>query len=108
MLITGDFFPGGRLSALSKASSEEIFGEFSEKIRVADLSITNLEGPLCDSLEPIDKTGPAMRADPASGAFLANSGFDLVTLANNHIFDFGAPGLEATFSVLNKSCLPLQ
>jgi len=102
VLVTGDFFPGGRLRKLSKANPSEVFGEFAENIRTADLSITNLEAPLCGSLKPIQKTGLPMCASPASGDFLANSRFDLVTLANNHIFDYGAPGLEETFSALDE------
>ena len=102
VLITGDFFPGARLSKLSTMRSAQVFGEFADIIRAADLSIVNLEAPLCESLKPIQKTGPAMCANPEIGAFLANSGFDLVTLANNHIFDFGAQGLESTFSALDS------
>ena len=102
ILIAGDFFPGGRLADIAEAEPERLFGRFVQTIRAADLALLNLETPLCGPLQPIEKTGPALSANPAAAAFLVNAGFKLVTLANNHIFDFGSPGLYSTLAALDQ------
>jgi poly-gamma-glutamate synthesis protein (capsule biosynthesis protein) len=68
----------------------------------ADLAITNLECPITVVNVPIEKTGPNLRAAPRSLDFLKNAGFDLVTLANNHIMDHGKVGLQDTIQHLQS------
>ncbi len=69
----------------------------------ADLSIVNLEAPLTTHDEPISKTGPVLKNHPNTAVWMKNSGFDIVTLANNHILDFGEKGIRDTFQVLDQS-----
>lgn len=102
VLIAGDFYPGGRLKMLAAEEPEAVFGDFMAVIRAADLAMVNLETPLCKPHEPISKTGPNLWASPESADFLSNAGFTLLTLANNHIFDFGQRGLEETFRSLGR------
>lgn len=102
VLIAGDFYPGGRLEMLAAANPELIFGDFAAVIRGADLAMVNLETPLCTPTEPIPKTGPNLWAAPDNAGFLSKAGFGLVTLANNHIFDFGPRGLDETFQSLER------
>ena len=90
VLIAGDFFPGGRLSEIASAEPEQVLRGFIDTISAADLALLNLETPLCEPIQPIEKTGPALYGNPESASFLARAGFGLLTLANNHIFDFGA------------------
>lgn len=70
-------------------------------LRDSDLRVFNLETPLTDVVAPIEKCGPALRADSATVNGLKKLGVDLVTLANNHIMDQGVPGLESTITLLN-------
>lgn len=102
ILVAGDFFPARRLANLATVDPRKLFGKFFETISTADLAVLNLEAPLCEPLQAITKTGPNLYADPENAAFLANAGFQLVTLANNHIFDFGQQGLEATMAALDR------
>jgi len=77
---------------------------FAELLRSADLTIGNLEGVLAAHDEP--GTRPkchhaakgcfAFRMPPPLGAHLVAAGFDVVSLANNHILDFGEKAREAT------------
>lgn len=101
VLVAGDFVPARRLTGLATMDSRALFGEFAETIGEADLAVLNLEAPLCEPLQAIEKTGPNMYAPVEGAEFLANAGFNLATLANNHIFDFGAQGLESTMAALD-------
>jgi poly-gamma-glutamate synthesis protein (capsule biosynthesis protein) len=104
ILITGDFYGGFRLEELIlKQKYELIFNEFLPIIQKADLAITNLESPLIDHGNPIIKTGPAIKAIPETIEALKFAGFNLLTLANNHIMDFGAAGLLNTLKLCSEN-----
>ncbi len=99
ILVTGDFYGGGRVEDMViKCHYDEIFNDFIPVIREADIAITNLESPLTHSLRAISKTGPAIKSDPALLKALKFAGFNLLTLANNHIMDYGNEGLEETLA----------
>jgi len=65
----------------------------------ADLSMVNLENPLTSRGEPQEKKF-TFRAKPEYSKMLKESGIDIVTLANNHIYDFGPVGLDDTVEKL--------
>jgi len=69
----------------------------------SDLNIVNLEAPIVNKLNPIDKIGIHLSTDDRICDFLSKINTDLVTLANNHILDHGVSGLENTISNLDKS-----
>lgn len=100
IIITGDVhLSGGRVAEYAeRGDTDQLFGEFLSLIQEAELSITNLESPVTDSGSPIEKTGPALKSPISSLAVLKKAGFDLVTLANNHILDYGAEGLQSTLN----------
>ena len=101
IIITGDFCPINRIDDLiSRKEYELIFKDFLPVLKEADLAITNLESPLTESNEKISKIGPLLKASTQSAAALSAAGFKLVTLANNHIMDYGDTGLISTF----KAC----
>jgi len=105
ILVTGDFCPQNTLveKPISIDDCKKVYGEMFEYISKADIAITNLESPLTNASTPINKIGPALKRSSKMASFLAMSGFDLVTLANNHIYDFGQKGLEDTINALQKS-----
>ncbi|HEX4896997.1 MAG TPA: CapA family protein [Candidatus Limnocylindrales bacterium] len=67
----------------------------------ADLAITNFENPAPDAFR-YHSEGTVFSADPALLATIANAGIDWVSLANNHIRDFGAQGVLDTITNLNR------
>lgn len=85
------------------AAVDLIGAELEAELRRADYRIFNLEVPLYDEYEPIDKIGGALLASSASVNGLKALGADLFTLANNHIMDQGAAGLDLTIKLLNKA-----
>ncbi len=81
-------------------------------LRAADLATGNLEGTL--SRGGASKCPPAPEAEGPSQCFafqapprfargLRWAGFDLMNLANNHAFDFGADGMGQTVRALRRA-----
>ena len=94
ILIVGDYCPIGRNKKLLEQGSEgEVFGDFDSYTSQSDFSIANLEAPLTDSNNAIEKSGPNIKASKNTLKTLKNAGFNAVTLANNHIMDFGDEGV---------------
>ena len=70
-----------------------------------DIVFGNLEGPLTDASAGskcgTDSTSCfAFRTPPSYAAHLKAAGFDVVSVANNHAFDFGAQGVADTLDAL--------
>lgn len=76
-------------------------------IQAADVAFANLEGALTDSLRNV-KTCSNPKwcyafAMPASyAACIAEAGFDLLSIANNHTGDFGGQGQASTVKALSQ------
>ena len=97
ILFTGDFCPINRVEdVILMGDFLALSNDFLPIIQSADLAITNLECPITDSQMIISKTGPALKASPRAAEFLNQAGFNLVTLANNHIMDFGQRDRKST------------
>ena len=104
ILITGDFAPTQRVAdAIQKGDYASLFGEIKSLIQEVDFSITNMEAPLIGNGTPIAKTGPNLKAPCKSVEALKYAGFDMVTLANNHIMDYGSEGLFSTMDICCKN-----
>src|SRR5262249_21570945 len=74
----------------------------------ADLVVANHEGPLTRRTIPSDKLEIGRkrywyRAAPESAETLAASGIGVVSLANNHVTDFGPEGLADTLIALDDA-----
>jgi len=71
-----------------------------------DVVFGNLEGTLTDVSEDVKCGGAApgtcfaFRAPPHYAKYLAQAGFTVMNLANNHSFDFGEAGQEETIEAL--------
>ena len=97
IIITGDFCLNGQTVLFCEEKKyDEIYGDALSILRTKDLSITNLESPLTNSNSQIDKTGPSIKSSPDCIDLIQYGGFDVACLANNHILDYGATGLDDT------------
>nr|WP_299386097.1 CapA family protein [Allomuricauda sp.] len=103
ILIGGDVFLGGELERYAIHEPEKIWGDSLELFQSTDLSIVNLESPLTSAVNGISKTGPCIKASTKTIGALKAGGIDLLTLANNHILDYGEKGLQETLDVCFKS-----
>lgn len=103
ILISGDFCPINRIAQLAKTGDyKSIFNDLNSILEGNDLNITNLECPLYSGNKAIIKTGPCLKADKNSTKILTYGNFNLVTLANNHLMDFGIDGLKSTMGICKQ------
>lgn len=103
ILIAGDFAPMARLAHLMEEKRfQDVFpDDLCGVIRAADFSFVNFESPVVeDGYKPIHKCGPNLKCSKEAVEAVKYVGFTGVTLANNHILDYGADGLRRTV----KSC----
>lgn len=78
------------------------FLKVSGYLKSVDLAIGNLEGPISDKGYNVGSIY-SFRDDPKAIDGLKFAGFDLVCLANNHMFDYTRAALEDTFNRLEKA-----
>ena len=76
-------------------------GAVRELLSRADLSIANFENPAPDTFD-YHPAGFTFSADPALIEGVANAGIDWVSLANNHIGDYGDAGILDTLQNLDR------
>lgn len=99
VIVAGDFAPRARLAQQIK---ERKFGDiFPEElqsiIKSADYSLVNFESPVIENtFSPIKKCGPNLGCSENAVEAIKYAGFKCVTLANNHILDYGEGGLNMT------------
>jgi len=104
ILVTGDFCPLNRVEKLiEEGDYSAIFNDLLPMIKKSDLAITNLECPIAIEGVKIKKTGPHLKASGKAIEALTFAGFNLVTLANNHIMDYGVAGLNSTIEACKNS-----
>ena len=70
-----------------------------------DISFANLESPLSTKGEPIPDKEYTFRANPKVAEGLKEAGFDVLSLANNHILDYGEGALFETMGVLDDQMI---
>ncbi len=82
-------YPGG-------AGAGRVFSDVVPVLRGGDIVFGNLETPLCSA------TGERslFRADPAMAEALSTAGFTILSLANNHILEYGPEGLRQSMAHL--------
>lgn len=94
ILLTGDL-------VLDVERPEHWLSGIAPATRAADLTIGHVEVPHSRRGRELEGDVPAPGADPAHLEALRDAGFDLVTLAGNHIADLGAEGIEDTIAALD-------
>jgi poly-gamma-glutamate capsule biosynthesis protein CapA/YwtB (metallophosphatase superfamily) len=101
LALAGDTMLGRRVGEELERRPPESFvhGEVAELTRDADLFVLNLECCISDRGEPVPKTFN-FRAPPAAVETLLYLGVDCVTLANNHVLDYGEDALLDTLEHL--------
>ena len=104
-LIGADIVPtASNAEYFKNGDAETLCGSaLLELLNNAEYRIFNLEVPLTDKEHPITKFGPGLIAPSAASAGYKALGIDLLTLANNHILDQDADGLNDTISALQAN-----
>ncbi len=107
--IAGDLLFDPVYTAGLKAVTRGVAGSYDERtlaaMREADVFIVNNEFTYTGGGVRSGK-GYTFRTDPRHTAMLQEMGVDLVTLANNHTWDFGEQGLLDTLASLEAAGIP--
>jgi len=101
--ITGDWAPIRVFSQRVDDNPEAVYGDVLDELRGSDLKIANLECALTEAGDPISKSGAVFKGTPEQIKGLTCVPFDMVTLANNHVFDYGQAGFRETRTLLRTN-----
>lgn len=104
--FVGDIMLGRLVNgALIDRPAVSVWGDTLPILRGADLRIGNLECVITDKSERWSETTKEFffRSDVKNVAVLAEAGINAVSLANNHILDFGEEGMGDSFGLLKRA-----
>ncbi|MGW5386681.1 CapA family protein [Nocardia sp. NPDC003963] len=81
---------------LDEPGPESYFAPSARLLRAADIAIGHIEVPHSTSTVQASTDVPAPPADPKALEAVTDAGFDIVTLAGNHLYDVGTEGVLDT------------
>lgn len=104
ILVAGDFVPRHRTAIQVESGDYSCIAAVKPLTAQCDYSIVNFESPIVDgTAEPISKTGPNLKCHENAMVAVKQAGFNCVTLANNHFYDYGEKGVYDTIEACNKN-----
>ncbi len=89
------------IPVLAEHGADYPFKKTYRYLETADVAIANLEAPFTEDTVAFEKKFN-FKVPPKYARGLLSGGFDVVTLANNHIMDFGEGGLLSTIQTLDR------
>ena len=103
MIFTGDvLFANSFSMAYGNGGITKVVGsDLLKDLNQANITMVNEEFPFSTRGTQMENKQYTFRADPANVKALQEMGVDIVSLANNHILDFGKDALEDTFQTLD-------
>jgi hypothetical protein len=104
LAFAGDVHFTGRTARLL-GHPATAFGSIASLLRRADFAAVNLETAVTSRGKPQPKTYH-FRTTPLAFTALRAAGIDLVTMANNHVLDYGRVGLADTLAAANSARFP--
>src|ERR1700734_930330 len=104
LAFAGDVHFTGRTARLLKDPATA-FGPISSVLKSADFTAVNLETAVTSRGRPQPKTYH-FRTTPGAFTALRDGGVDLVTMANNHVLDYGQVGLASTLAAARAARFP--
>ncbi|WP_346709387.1 CapA family protein [Phocaeicola salanitronis] len=107
VIVAGDYCANLRIKdAIVKGQQASIWNDIPPILKAADYAIANFEFPVIGpSNKPIPKCGPTLGGDPSAVDAIAQAGFNIVTIANNHILDHGEESMKYTINLLKENGL---
>ncbi len=103
ILFCGDVSIHDSEQAFAEQRTAELFYDIPTEFAKADRVVVNLECAVTDKDTLIKKLGPNLKAPFGTVEVLKEVGVTDCALSNNHIFDFGKPGLKDTLAELDKN-----
>jgi poly-gamma-glutamate synthesis protein (capsule biosynthesis protein) len=89
-----------------RESGKGLLGAVAPLFKAADVATANLEHALARSGKLMKGKPTFHRGNPELAEGLAEAGFDVLTIANNHMLDYGEESLQETLQVLKRHNLP--
>ena len=80
-----------------------IMPDLINEMKSADIMMLNNEFPYSDRGTPTEGKQFTFRAKPSTVSYLNDLGVDLVSLANNHAYDYGETALVDTMDILSEA-----
>jgi poly-gamma-glutamate capsule biosynthesis protein CapA/YwtB (metallophosphatase superfamily) len=100
LIAVGDIMLGGRTRRRIKEHGRDYpFGAVLPILQRAPIVLGNLEGPLAQKAQKLDRNF-SYRVKPELAGSLLRAGINVVTLANNHLVDCGREGVLETLEAL--------
>lgn len=104
IVLAGDVTLSGAFSdMLQSRSMDYCFGETAALFREADFAAVNLECAVSLRGESVKPEGYGFRSPPGNLESLLRAGIDAVSLANNHVLDFGYDAFSDTLRSLDDA-----
>lgn len=100
IVIAADWAPIRAFDGIVARSPEAVYGDLLPVLRAADLRIVNLECALAGEASPVWKSGSVFKGRPEHVRGLTAVPFEVATLANNHVFDYGTEAFRETLTLL--------
>lgn len=101
--ILGDICPDRKFNKFFLNTDKIDFGSVVSLLQDSDIVVGNLEAPATNNSKTINKTGPCLHCLYEDIAVLREIGIDYLSLANNHILDYGTDGLLETLEIARNN-----
>ncbi len=102
VMAVGDIMLNRGVEQKARGNFKFPFLRISSYLKRADILFGNLESVISDKGEKIGSIY-SFRADPKAIKGLSYAGFDVVSVANNHVFDYGREAMEDSFKRIRES-----
>jgi len=101
--LIGDIGFFGKHSLRTNENIYEYFEDVKKHLEQFDYVVGNLELPFLEKGKPFGAKSVNIKSDPENVELLKHLNINVVTLANNHMFDFGQQGVDSTIELLEKN-----
>lgn len=102
LLFVGDAMLGRGIAPIVEGDPEGLLRDIRRVVRSADIAAVNVESPLTE--RPHSSANPyELEADPQAANLLAEAGFDVAGVANNHAGDAGAGSIVDSLDAIRAS-----
>ncbi len=105
IVIASDWAPIRAFDEIVAHSPEAVYGDVLPLLRQNDLRIVNLECALSGDASPVWKSGSVFKGRPEHINGLTSVPFEVVILANNHVFDYGPEAFRQTLNLLSENSI---
>lgn len=103
LIACGDLGPVRNLqNIVCKNGPAYVIGDLNTVLNQADVVFANLEATFSNRGKPLNRV-PVFRLNPNSFSIVKKAGVNVVSLANNHMFDYGPEAFFDTVSLLDTN-----